>query len=160
MQIPVEIQREHVPRGPGQAGIALAAAGSLAIGVLKLGIVATLVTTALTLLIGVGGLRLWSVLWRRNSVESGENERDLTASATHGGDVGVLRVHPAVVIWKGPRSEEISYSESHILRAQIRPLPLVGAAELVLSLKDGADVSFTVTAPARSIERALSSPVS
>lgn len=154
MQIPVEIQRGR-SRGTGDAGIALVALGSIAIGTLKLGFLVTLAVASITMIVGFGGLRPWSAWWRRRKTGSPTAERLLTASATMGRDTGVLTVASDALTWTGGTFKRV-YVEGEIKKAMVRPLRLVGAAELRILTDDGAEVMFTVTAPARTIERALS----
>lgn len=154
MQIPVEVQRRS--QGMPDPGIALVGIGSMTIGILNLGILGTLAVASITIVVGFGGLRLFSAWWRRRKIASTGGESLLIAWASLDRDSGVLTVTSDTVMWAGKSSETV-YSEGEIEKATIRPLPLIGAAELRLLTAGGCDVLINVTAPARTIERALSS---
>lgn len=154
MQISIEFLHGRW-NGTGRAGIALVGAGSLTIGIFELGTLTTLVVAFLTIVVGFGGLRLWSAVWRGRQSESPSGDCRLTAPATFGERTGVLTITSSAVRWSG-EDTETHHAEREIEKAEIRPLPLVGAAELRLVTTSGSDVLFTVTAPARTIQRALS----
>ena len=160
MNVPIEVVRrmESATRR-SRVGAALAAVGTLAIGVRGLGVTATLSTLVLvaaTLTVVFGSQRLWFAWNRRNQASPADDCR-LTAPATYRGRVGALFVMSDRIAWTTPGSENVSYDETEVEHAWIAPVRLIGVAELRLSLTDEDDVLFNVSAPARVIERALSS---
>jgi hypothetical protein len=119
---------------------------------------AALLVAAATLVVGIGGLRGWSWLRRRRRTRSVRADGCvLEATATHDDHVGVLRVMVDRVTWTSREGFDVEYHESQIRVARVCPVPLIGAAELSLSMLDGGEAKFTVTAPAVSIVRSLSS---
>ena len=95
MNVPIEVVRrmESATRR-SRVGAALAAVGTLAIGVRGLGVTATLSTLVLvaaTLTVVFGSQRLWFAWNRRNQASPADDCR-LTAPATYRGRVGALFV--------------------------------------------------------------------
>ena len=101
----------------------------------------------------VGDLRLYQVADPQGVHPGYVSDRE-TVAGDEWPAVGEFTVQADGVRWVGPDTANFHH-KSDIASAVVRPIHLFGAAELELKTTDGTAVRYTVTAPARTIEQAL-----
>ena len=153
MKVPVETQRRRLQHRVGAANI-LVGLAAMAIGIQGLGWRTTVIIASATVAALSGGIRLYAAWWRRRKSRTAEPHCLLTAEATSTDDIGILRVFESGARWSG-RTSERYFPEAEIHRIVVRPVHLIGAAELEFTTNDGTEVRYSVTAPASTIQQAL-----
>ncbi|GAC1591943.1 MAG: hypothetical protein NVS3B21_10990 [Acidimicrobiales bacterium] len=155
MRVVVTARKRKRPRG--WVGTAVAGLCGLAIGVVRLGFVATAVTAVLANLGLIGLGWLYPRLYSRRSRRRSRQAFVLSAPASAYGSVaGKITVGPDRLHFVPARhGEEIDVDYRHVAEVEVARTPLVSATRIWVRTTNGRETLFTITAPIAAVTAAL-----